>query len=206
MESFLRKSVDRLNFVVYFILPMLLVTMCEKTHSKITYGSLAILKISGEPFDIFEWGHQGHLTVTLGHRERKWIYGSFLLRLSVDIIFVVLWLKKSVRASICWSDWLTAWLHDCSRLAACIVFTYSSDFNRLLKRFLQFHSLKRQLCFLKCNIPLIHVPSTTPCKRAPQFFSKNHVNCLSNNFSNVIPCQAHAIICEMDPILSVNRV
>ena len=33
-----------MNFVVYFILPMRLVTMCEKPHSKISHGSLAILR------------------------------------------------------------------------------------------------------------------------------------------------------------------
>ncbi len=32
-----------MNFVVYFILPMVLVTMCKKPHSKIVHGSLAIL-------------------------------------------------------------------------------------------------------------------------------------------------------------------
>ncbi len=33
-----------MNFVVYFILPMWLVTMCKKPHSKISQGSLAILR------------------------------------------------------------------------------------------------------------------------------------------------------------------
>ncbi len=33
-----------MNFAVYFILPMLLVTMCKKPHSKIVHGSLAILR------------------------------------------------------------------------------------------------------------------------------------------------------------------
>ena len=43
----------------------------------------------------------------------------------------VFW-QTTVRASICWSDWVTACLHYCSRLGACIAFTCLSDLNRLL--------------------------------------------------------------------------
>ncbi len=59
-------------------------------------------KRAGKLFEIFEWGSLrpvsnfrekigpfwGHLTLTLGHRGSQWIYGAFLLRLSVHNNFI----------------------------------------------------------------------------------------------------------------------
>ena len=71
------------------------------TNSK-TWHTLRLFKISGELFEIFEWvfsqpvsnSHykiqpcRGPLTLTLGHRGIQWIYGAFLLRLSVYLVRV----------------------------------------------------------------------------------------------------------------------
>ena len=73
------------------------------TNSK-TQHTLGVFKISGEPFDIFEWVFlrpvsdfcdkirpcRGHLTLTLVHRGSQWFYGAFLLRPSVCLTHLCL--------------------------------------------------------------------------------------------------------------------